>query len=205
MNKSQSKYFHTAIRFDQALLSLLEKKPFDFITIREICKEAGVNRSTFYLHYENTCNLLEETLKYVIDEFISYFSVDTMATETNYADCDVKQLIFINEQYLHPYLLYVKEHQQVFGAALSQPLVFNTDVLFKRLFDHIFNPILERFQYPVGERKYVMMFYLNGITAILKEWIQDNCQKSIDEISEIICHCIFGRTESLLPSTLQKK
>lgn len=28
MNKSESKYFHTAVKFDEALLSLLEKKPF---------------------------------------------------------------------------------------------------------------------------------------------------------------------------------
>ena len=33
MNKSESKYFNTAIRFDQALLSLLEKKPFEYITM----------------------------------------------------------------------------------------------------------------------------------------------------------------------------
>ena len=63
MNKSQSKYFNTAVRFDKALLALLDKKPFEFITISEICEEAGVNRSTFYLHYENTSDLLEEALK----------------------------------------------------------------------------------------------------------------------------------------------
>lgn len=32
------------------------------ITIKEICKKAGVNRSTFYLHYESIDDLLEETL-----------------------------------------------------------------------------------------------------------------------------------------------
>ena len=48
MNKSESKYFNTAVRFDKALLSLLERKPFAYITIREICETAGVNRSTFY-------------------------------------------------------------------------------------------------------------------------------------------------------------
>ena len=54
MNKSESKYFNTAVRFDKALLSLLETKPFEYITISEICEKAEVNRSTFYLHYENT-------------------------------------------------------------------------------------------------------------------------------------------------------
>ena len=47
MNKSESKYFHTAVKFDRALLSLLERKSFDYITVSELCAEAGVNRSTF--------------------------------------------------------------------------------------------------------------------------------------------------------------
>ena len=73
MNKSESKYFNTAVRFDKALLSLLEKKPFEYITISEICEKAEVNRSTFYLHYENTSDLLKETTAYVLDNFTSYF------------------------------------------------------------------------------------------------------------------------------------
>ena len=54
MNKSESKYFNTALLMDEALLLILEKKEFEFISVKEICDKAGVNRSTFYLHYENT-------------------------------------------------------------------------------------------------------------------------------------------------------
>ena len=42
MNKNESKYFNTAIKMDEALLSLLEKKDFEYITIKEICDAAGV-------------------------------------------------------------------------------------------------------------------------------------------------------------------
>ena len=195
MNKSQSKYFNTAVRFDKALLALLDKKPFEFITISEICEEAGVNRSTFYLHYENTCDLLEETLKYVLDDFISYFSVDMRSIETRFADNDLQELVYINEQYLTPYLTYVKEHQRIFLAAVSHPLTFHSEDLDRRLFDYIFNPILERFHYPASERKYVMKFYLNGLTAIIVEWLKNGCKNSIDEMSGIIHLCIFGKKD----------
>ena len=33
MNKSESKYFNTALLMDEALLLLLEKKDYEFITI----------------------------------------------------------------------------------------------------------------------------------------------------------------------------
>ena len=193
MNKAESKYFNTAVRFDKALLSLLEKKPFEYITISEICEDAGVNRSTFYLHYENTANLLKEATTYVLDNFASYFSVDMESIASKYENCDLQELNFINEKYLHPYLSFIKENQRLFAAVLSQPTVFESKAIFQRLFDDVFNPILDRIHYPRDEQNYVMMFYLNGITAIITEWLKEDCRKSIEDISSIIHYCIFGR------------
>ena len=41
MNKSESKYFNTAKKMDDALIALLETKPFEYITVKEICEKAG--------------------------------------------------------------------------------------------------------------------------------------------------------------------
>ena len=49
MNRSESKYFNTARRMDEALLSLLEEKDFAYITVREICAAAGI-KSTSTVH-----------------------------------------------------------------------------------------------------------------------------------------------------------
>lgn len=195
MNKTESKYFNTAERFDKALLSLLERKPFEYITISEICKEAGVNRSTFYLHYENTGDLLEEAARYVIDRFLSYFSVDTKAIASKFAGCDITELNLINESYLLPYLSFIRENRPLFTAFLSHPSAFKLEAIFERLFDNIFDPILERFHYPQDERKYVMMFYLNGLNAITTAWLNEGCQKSAEEVAGIIRSCIFGRED----------
>lgn len=73
MNKSESKYFHTALRMNEALISLLEKKDLEFITVKEICETAGVNRSTFYLHYETISDLMNETVEMVDKRFLSFF------------------------------------------------------------------------------------------------------------------------------------
>lgn len=193
MNKSESKYFNTAVRFDKALLSLLEKKPFEYITISEICETAEVNRSTFYLHYENTGDLLKETTAYVLDNFASYFPVTAERITTKFEECDLQDLKFVDEKYLHPYLAFIRENQRVFLAVLSQPAVFDSKSIFQRMFDNIFKPILDRFHYPRDEQNYVMMFYLSGITAVITEWLKDGCQKSIEEMSEVIGVCIYGR------------
>ena len=193
MNKSESKYFNTAVRFDKALLSLLEKKPFEYITISELCEKAEVNRSTFYLHYENTNDLLRETIAYVLDSFSVYFDIDEESISSKFANCELNELIYINEVYLYPYLSFIKDNQRVFMSVLSQPSTFDSNAIFQRLLDNIFAPILDRFNYPKDDQHYVMMFYLNGITAIIKEWLKEGCQKSIENVSSIIQYCVFGR------------
>lgn len=192
MNNSESKYFHTAVKLDQALIALLEKKEFAYITVSEICREAKVNRSTFYLHYENTMDLLEETTRYVLDKFLSYFETNTKSVIESIRTSAVEELNFIHKKYLFPYLYYIEENQKIIRAVLSQPMLFRFDSIYEKLYVHIFDPILERFQYPNDQRHYVMMFYLNGITAIITQWLKEGCKRSVEEISQIIEHCIFG-------------
>lgn len=193
MNRSESKYFNTAVKFDKALLSLLELKPLEYITISEICKKAGVNRSTFYLHYENVSDLLQETIRYVIDDFCSFFPDDTKNIAHQLQSCNLQELCFINEKYLFPYLSYIKNHQRLFQTMITHPVLFQGETIYQRTFDNLFNPILQRYHYPVSDRRYVMMFYLNGITAIITEWLRNDCDQTIQEISEIISMCIYGK------------
>ena len=94
MNKSESKYFNTASKMDLALISLLKKKSFEYITVSEICKTAGVNRSTFYLHYENIGDLLDEAIRYLLDDFLTYFSTDIQSIALNLSDCELNELFF---------------------------------------------------------------------------------------------------------------
>ena len=196
MNKSESKYFNTAKKMDKALIFLLEEKSFEYITVSEICKKAGVNRSTFYLHYENTVDLLNETVRFLLDDFIACFNVDTKNIADIFKESPLDELNFITDEYLYPYLLYIKDNKRVFSTVLLHPDSFSFKQVFQRLYENIFNPILERFNYPIDDRKYAMMFYLNGITAVVTEWLKDDCEKTVKEVSKIIHECIFGLTDN---------
>ena len=196
MNKSQSKYFNTANKMDLALISLLETKAFDYITVSEICQKAGVNRSTFYLHYETVGDLLDETARYLLNDFLSYFSTNTKSVALNLSNCDRDELIFICDKYLTPYFTYIRDHKKVFATALEHNQTLGFEEVYQRMFDYIFNPILDRFHYPKSDRQYVMMYYLNGISAIVREWLKNDCDKSIPEVSQILSICIFGLKEN---------
>ena len=118
MNKSESKYFNTAKKMDKALISLLEEKSFEYITVSEICKKANVNRSTFYLHYENTIDLLNETARFLLDGFMAYFDDKRKSIAKKLMESTLDELNFISDEYLHPYLSYIKENRLVFSTVL---------------------------------------------------------------------------------------
>ena len=192
MNKNESKYFNTAIRMDEALIALLEKKDFEYITIKEICDMAGVNRSTFYLHYENTSDLLKETTRYVLDKHFAYYSPDTIGITERFAHCDPRELVFVTSEYLTPYLTFIRENQRIFKISIKHFRSMNMDEVYGRMFTYIFNPILDRFHVPERERAYVMKFYLTGVFAVVMEWLGRGCADDMDTVIKVITDCVMG-------------
>ena len=192
MNKNESKYFNTAIKMDEALITLLEKKDFEYITIKEICDTAGVNRSTFYLHYENTSDLLKETTRYIIDKHLAYYEIDKTRIALQFETCKREELLFITDEYLVPYLKFIKDNQRLFRVSIKRFNSFNMNEVYGRMFEHIFNPILERFHVPEKERAYVMKFYLTGVFAIVMEWLDKNCSDDMETVTRIITDCVMG-------------
>lgn len=189
LNKSESKYFNTAEKMDKAFLELLQKKDLSFITVKEICQRAGVNRSTFYLHYETIGDLLEESLEYMNNKFLETFK-DRQSVLPEIESCSPDELIWIKPEYLLPYLNYVKNNRQLYQAAMEHPAVFGVDTTYKRMFKHIFDPVMERFGVPLDERHYLMAFYLKGITGIIEEWLKGGCEDDIEHITKVIEGCI---------------
>ena len=192
MNKNESKYFNTAIKMDEALITLLEKKDFEYITIREICDTAGVNRSTFYLHYENTSDLLKETTRYILDKHFAYYSADTKGIPERFSSCKLDELVFITAEYLAPYLTFIKDNQRIFKVAVRRFHSMGMDEVYGEMFEHIFSPILARFHVPEAERSYVMKFYLTGVFAVVMEWLDKNCSVDMDVIIKVITDCVMG-------------
>ena len=192
MNKNESRYFNTAIRMDEALITLLEKKDFEYITIKEICETAGVNRSTFYLHYENTFDLLQETTRYILDKHFAYYSSDTKEITARFANAELKDLLFITSEYLVPYLTFIKDNQRVFRVSIKNFNSLSLNDVYRKMFEYIFNPILERFNVPENKRSYMIKFYLTGVYAIVTEWLDRNCSDDMETITEVIIDCVMG-------------
>ncbi len=189
MNKSESKYFHTAERMDEALLSLLLEKDFEYITVKDVCARAGVNRSTFYLHYENTADLLAEAVEMIHERYQRNFP-NSGSVSAALTTCPKQDLFFITDQWLLPWLDFVKENRRIYKAIHAQVDVFGVEHTYRLFFQSVFSPVLSRYGVAVERHEYMMEFYRHGLVAIMLKWVESDCQESAAEIAEIIKLCI---------------
>ena len=65
----------TKIAIMDSLIDLLRKKPFIKITVKDIVTHCGINRNTFYYHFEDIYDLLHQTVIYEIKKQISNISL----------------------------------------------------------------------------------------------------------------------------------
>lgn len=185
MNKNESKYFNTVKKMNDALIVLLDQKDFEYITVKDICSVAKVNRSTFYLHYENTYDVLEEVIAGLTKSFNGHINLgeneQSIVNKSN-----LQELYLINDTYLLPYLEFIKENKLVYKAVKNKPELFHAGKTYERMFQNIFQPIMNRFGLEEKYHKYLMDFYMNGISSILLDWVNDDCKVSVRELSDFI-------------------
>ena len=74
---------------EETFLALLDEKPYNKITVKDIVDRCGVNRNTFYYHFHDIPSLLEEILTDRIDALIQQHCrpgslVECMSVTTEY-------------------------------------------------------------------------------------------------------------------------
>ena len=190
MNRSESKYFHMAARMDEAFLALLEQKDFAYITVKELCAAAGVNRSTFYLHYETMGDLLSESVSYMNEQFLACMQADSGTFITRLRDCPLEELYLITPAYPTPYLHYIQAYKRLFRTAVEHAAVLGMDRSYARMFRHVFTTILEHFGVPEADRAYLMAFYIHELMAVLSEWLKGDCADPIPRITAVMQRCV---------------
>ena len=72
MKNEDTRVQYTKKVLKDALLRLLQSKPIAKVSIKELCEEAGLNRGTFYLHYNEPNDVLMEIEGDFIREKMSF-------------------------------------------------------------------------------------------------------------------------------------
>lgn len=158
-----------------ALMDLLKQKgDVHKISVRELCEKAELNRSTFYAHYNEPKDLLEE----LENELLT-------STEEH-----LKKIGAENDVGAHKYILsflkYIKDNDKPFRTLL----IDSTGTNFRSKFmQQSIIQFVENLEIVLSKdvEQYIYSYILNGSTGIIIQWIRSDY--SIDE--NTICKLLF--------------
>lgn len=155
-----------------AILSLLEARSLDRITVTEICAAADVNRSTFYAHYEDARQLLRE----IEDDMLEHMPVlpvpfTNLPSQQSYAP-------------LVEFLQYVQDNARLFRVMLVRR---DGGAFFNRAVQAMMEMAKASGQMQ-DERltRYDCAYRLNGTIGIVREWIADGFPLPPEEMAKVI-------------------
>ena len=80
-NSAKTRTERTRELIFEAFITLIHDKPFDDITITDICEKAGIHRTTFYNHFENKNELFSALLDYTHMDFLEAIPQAREATD----------------------------------------------------------------------------------------------------------------------------
>lgn len=179
MKHSEKKFINSQEKMIRAMIKLLHESDFLSISVQSLCLTAKVNRTTFYAHYDNLYELLEDTKKHLINTFLKQYEEITSSSSKN---------DYIESEYLLPYLHFIKENNFLYQAFEKLSLNYDQDYFFNSLVKNISLPLAEKKDLMVDEIKirYVTKFYVSGIAGIIHEWRKNNFQKKEEYICDLI-------------------
>lgn len=166
-----------------ALKNLLKEKKLNKITVQDIADECGINRQTFYYHFQDIYDLVEwtciEDTEKVIKENKTY---DTWQ-EGFLAVFDLakKDKTFIDNIY-----------RSVSLEMLEQYLYRLVYPLLKNVVDEKANGQTVREE----NKKYIADFYKYAFVGVLLEWIRNDMAESPGQIVDRVSRIVGGAIEN---------
>lgn len=173
MKKVNQRVIITKKMLEDALLCLLSEKPIDKINITELCNEAGINRATFYSHYETPRDILVEIEQRMTSELNEKLKQNAQNCQTvTEAMC---QYIYDNSEIIRVFL------QNFTGNDLAQIL------------NNRYEAVIESTIAQDVDADYIKLaitYLTGGGFFLITQWLQTDIQKTPKEISELITSLI---------------
>ena len=177
--KENRRYRDTSERIVRAVYDILlnEKKPLSGITVREVCERAQINRSSFYAHFQDVPDVIEQVEKSMAMGLTESF-LQELQKKTGIMAC-FKALFTYIQEYSEFYNIYLNQTRNVGAIGVAWDL----------LKDYIEQIDYRKFGFcSEKEMRYQGDFFLHGLTAMLRRWVSDGCKETPEELCEFLRH-----------------
>ena len=151
-------------KIEKAFIELLQTKELDYISVSEICKITGLNRSTFYSNFIDIYDLADKVCKHLEEEFLLLYA-NEIKTKTR--SNDFTRLFY-----------HIKENQLFYKTYFKIGNI-NMDIVG-------FDTEMAQKHFDMKHIEYHIEFFKNGLNAVLKMWLNNDCRETPEEITDII-------------------
>ena len=156
----------------KAFVELIQNHDLDQISISQLCKKAGINRTTFYACYDNLHDIADSIRKELEDNMIAMYREEIESRQSRGDYLRLFRHIKDNQIFYRTYFKLGYDSQlKGFG--------YNT----KAAEEYFDNKFIE----------YHMEFFRAGITRIIRMWLDNGCKESPEDMMEILRSEYKGR------------
>ena len=156
----------------KALLQLMKKKKLEEINVKELCNAAGINRSSFYAHYQTINDIFNEIKQSILLQLNEYLKL--VASSSSYQSI---------EELINGILLKIKEDKQFSDIITISKIdtTFRNEIFYNILMSaHLLN------EHDNIEQTYKDIFLVNGSIGIIYYWMDNDFKEDVNVLTNII-------------------
>lgn len=161
-----------------SLTTLMREKKMNKITVTELTELADVNRSTFYLYYQDIHDMIDQIETEMFEEFNAQLKKLYLAEPKK--ENTLSFFIFVFE--------FVRENSEICKILLGQDGDYTFLNKFKEAIMESQPPTMHMLD-KTGSR-YFMPFAVSGCIGAIQQWLQDDMETPPKDISEFIINLI---------------
>ena len=158
-------------KIEKAFIELLQTHEIKDITVSDIIKKAGLNRSTFYANFVDIFDLADKTREKLENEFSNLFADYDYMTERGGS---LRMFKHIKENQIF--------YKTYFKLCYDDKHLVSTYDAKRAEQEHVADNL-----------KYHIEFFRNGLNAIIKLWLAGGCVESPEEMAEVLKQEYRGR------------
>lgn len=167
-------------RLETAFVRLLQERELPQLTVTALCKEAGVNRTTFYANYLDIPDLADAVQKRLEDEVMELYREEREQGWNSHDYLKLFRHIYENQLFYRTY----------FKLGLDGKF---------RLTEY--DVQLAASYYPDRDVEYHVEFSRAGLNAVIKKWLREGCRQTPEEIRAILMDEYRGKAAAgMLPA-----
>ena len=171
--KTDARVRYTRMVIRNSFLELLKEKPVSKITVKEICERSEINRATFYKHYQDSFDLMEQ----LEDELLAH--TQEMLNRRAYTDINLLYIDLLNT---------LRENEELYRVIASNHGDHNLYArIFSGCYEQIFPLINRKFSNLTPVEQNLLYYYISqGCSGAVSYWFTNGMQEAPEEIAAFI-------------------